>query len=224
MKTDINTLPPQVPRTCEQCGKAFEVPRKVITRAIRNGEKPRPYCSQRCYRITQQTQRIARFWSKVTKSDGCWTWGGHGLPSGYGILSSGATGKILAHRFSFQIQHGPIPEGMKVCHRCDNPPCVRAECSVLNCQHLKDSEDCKSHLFLGTTADNNDDMYTKGRAAIGDRHSNAKLSEEQVKEIRRRYVWRKVTTVMLAKEFSVHAGTILKIVHGTRWKHLLLGE
>lgn len=109
---------------------------------------------------------------------------------------------------------------MKVCHRCDNPPCVRAECDILNCQHLKGSKNCKSHLFLGTDADNNADMRTKKRDAFGERHTNAKLTDEQAQEIRSRYKFHQVTAPMLAKEFHVSPITVLRIAKGQRWKHL----
>lgn len=81
-----------------------------------------------------------RFWTKVDKSGECWIWTG-GLHSwGYGKFSVRIDGKEVtlgAHTYAYELEHGPIPEGMIVCHSCDNPPCIRA-----------------SHLFLGTQADN----------------------------------------------------------------------
>jgi len=86
-----------------------------------------------------------RFWRRVSKSDRCWTWTGCGTPKGYGVV--GYLGRqAYAHRVSWIIHNGPIPSGMSVCHRCDNPPCVRPE-----------------HLFLGTALDNNRDSRDKGR-------------------------------------------------------------
>jgi hypothetical protein len=93
-----------------------------------------------------------RFWARVDKSgepDTCWPW--TGAKSGeYGALAvldeNGAWRRRPAHRVSYELVNGAIPNGMLVCHRCDNPPCVRPD-----------------HLFLGTHKDNSDDKVAKGR-------------------------------------------------------------
>lgn len=88
--------------------------------------------------------------SKVKKTETCWLWTAGLDKDGYGKFAIGLGGKAQihtrAHRFAYEIFVGPIPVGMVVCHRCDNPPCARPE-----------------HLFLGTPKDNNDDKVTKGR-------------------------------------------------------------
>ena len=91
-----------------------------------------------------------RFWERVRKSDGCWLWTGRHRPDGYGQLLTAERRVVYAHRLAYEIHHGPIPDGMFVCHHCDNTPCVRPD-----------------HLFLGTHADNMRDMREKGRAANG---------------------------------------------------------
>lgn len=114
-----------------------------------------------------------RFWSKVDLKgpDDCWEWQASKLPDGYG--SFGVRSRVVdkAHRVSWVLKNGPIPDGMSVCHRCDNPPCVNPD-----------------HLFLGTQQDNMKDMVSKGRhglhvhperAASGDRNG-ARVHREKM--------------------------------------------
>jgi hypothetical protein len=89
-----------------------------------------------------------RFWSKVRKSDGCWLWGASIKTTGYGQFFRGPRIE-KAHRVSYELTHGPIPEGLYVLHRCDVRACVRPD-----------------HLFLGTISDNSRDMIYKGRHPV----------------------------------------------------------
>lgn len=99
---------------------------------------------------TPEERAHATFWRKVRTNarTGCWEWARSCGSSGYGSFSNPFTKKKQpAHRFAYETEVGPIPDGMIICHHCDNPKCVRPE-----------------HLFLGTAADNTADMIAKGRA------------------------------------------------------------
>lgn len=141
----------------------------------------------------------SRFWEKVEKSDitDCWLWtGAIGKETGYGYL--GERSKVLgAHRVSYEIHFGKIPEGLCVLHKCDIRKCVNP-----------------SHLFLGTKAENSADMAKKMRSTIGERNPMAKLTESIVSEIR------KDTRVqhLIAKDYGVKQQAISKIKSGLRWK------
>lgn len=147
----------------------------------------------------------AGFWRYVDHGEGCWTWTG-GRSGGYGTFRhEGRTQK--AHRVAWQLERGDIPEGLVVCHQCDNPGCVRPD-----------------HLFLGTVAENNADRANKGRSKgtfrsdsthpgrvrAGELHWGAKLTARQVDAIRQRRE-RGEPVKALAAEFGVHHATISRI-------------
>lgn len=88
-----------------------------------------------------------QFWARVERGDGCWLWQGMTISGGYGRVGWRGM-KAVAHRVAWELTYGPIPEGLWVLHRCDNPPCCNPE-----------------HLFLGSRLDNIADMVAKGRGA-----------------------------------------------------------
>ena len=156
-----------------------------------------------------------RFWAKVDKQGAapahapelgsCWLWTAATTEWGYGKLRAEKRWQ-LAHRRSYEMAHGLIPAGMFVCHRCDTPACIRPH-----------------HLFLGTAEQNTRDMHSKGRAALkgaeGEQNSHAKLTDEQVLDIRRRFDSGELI-VALSAEFGLTRFSISSIVNGRSWKHL----
>lgn len=145
----------------------------------------------------------SRLWAKVNKSDGdgCWEWTGPRARGGYGILSHGLLRR--AHRISWTLTNGPIPVGLWVLHRCDNPPCVRPE-----------------HLFLGTGADNIADRQKKkrGRWLLGEDHHEAKLTEENVRYIRASYP---IETIKgMAARFGVSTAAVGYAARGHTWRRI----
>ena len=164
-----------------------------------------PLDDMRFGRVAWRGQRpiVDRFWSKVHKTATCWLWTGC-VVARYGQIGLGhpysAYGKRWkTHRFSWELHHGPIPKGLKVCHRCDVPLCVRP-----------------SHLFLGTQAENVHDSSRKGR-------KNAwgiqKLNADDVLVIRAQSA-RGISQKDIAKAFGIARSTVSGIVHRKSWGYL----
>ena len=143
---------------------------------------------------------INRFWSKVDKTlnSGGWVWTGRLNHNGYGHCRGGNKIKRV-HRLAWEMKQGLIPKGLYVLHTCDNPACVRL-----------------SHLFLGTQKDNILDASNKRRLFVGENNSSSKLTEEQVKQIRKDTRFHKV----IASEYGVCRNTISRIKHRNSWRHV----
>ncbi len=159
-----------------------------------------------------------RFWTKVDKSGECWLWTAGMNRQGYGKFW--VDGRDMpAHRFSYQLAHGPIPDGKCVCHNCpggDNPACVNP-----------------AHLWLGTDAENTADRHNKGRDARGERHASrtkpervargerhpmAKLTRQDAETIRRLYAAGGVSQRELARRFGMSPSQIGNITSGKHWR------
>lgn len=131
-------------------------------------------------------------------TEGCWLWPGTVADTGYGTFS--VSGKRYgAHRVSYELFVGPIPERLFVCHSCDVRQCVQP-----------------AHLEAGTQAKNLGDMVARGRALTGEKNPAAKLSAATVAEIRARWASRPagMTQVALGAEFGMAQATVSKIVNG----------
>jgi len=153
-----------------------------------------------------------RFWAKVNK-DGpiirpeigpCWIWTGKiNKRYGYGMFCHSHSAYTQAHRFSYALTNGPIPDGLLVCHRCDNRPCVRP-----------------THLFAGTHQDNSMDAVNKGRWTTGEKNGASKLTADQVKEIRLRYASGTESQKTIAADFGINRAMVSYLCSGHSWKHL----
>ena len=177
---------------------------------------------------------VKRFWSKVEKTDGCWKWSGCKDPNGYGRHAVEHSKQMLAHRYSYVLHVGPIPPGVCVLHRCDNPECTNPV-----------------HLFLGTQSDNQADKVAKGRQAAGKRngayqhkrgpaisrglkrwhaehpervvrgnkHHNARLTDATVREIRELYE-DGFPQSQIGARYGVSQATIARVLSGETWAHV----
>lgn len=146
-----------------------------------------------------------RFWAKVDKSRDCWTWTDYCTSKGYGRIRVDERIRY-AHRVSYEMHVGPIPEGLQVRHHCDNPSCVRPD-----------------HMTVGTSQDNSDDMVEHGRALTGEVNPMTPLSEADVREIKRLYRDGEATQYDLADRYGVGQNTISRIVRGETWAHVEVG-
>ena len=185
------------PIACFQCGAVY---------APWNGTQQ--FCSFRCRSAAKTRPLKDRLLEKIAVNSvtGCWEFTGYRDPNGYGRIQVKRGRDRLAHRMSWTVLRGAIPEGLDVLHRCDNPPCVNPD-----------------HLFLGTAADNHADMIAKGRGRSNPRrgieNNKAKLTEAEVIAIRDLASSGK-STYAIAEMFGVTRPNIGYIVNGKTWRHL----
>jgi hypothetical protein len=148
-----------------------------------------------------------RFWQKVDKKtdNGCWLWIGGHSSNGYGSFTGNNHKPVKAHRFSWILYYGEIPDGLLVCHHCDVKFCVNPK-----------------HLFLGIDQDNSDDMMKKGRGVQlhGEQNGNAKYTKEFVLKIRRIYKEGNYSRYKIAKMFNISYATIKPLLNRRSWAWL----
>ena len=196
------TLPTH--KTCEHCERTYARPE-----GEKAGDwKKRRFCDRACFDAHTITTAPERFMSRVDQSGDCWIYQGDKTTNGYGTVRV-RNQRTAAHRYSYEVHVGPIPDGMLVCHACDNPLCVRPD-----------------HLWLGTPADNVHDMHLKGRQAKdvrryrGEAHARSKLTADAVRAIRAEYVPRKVPQRELARRYGVSQRLVLMVLKREIWRHV----
>ncbi len=173
-------------KNCRTCERPF----------FARKDRENPYCCRACW---HPKTVIQRFLDLIDTTGDCWLWLGHPGATGYGKIDG-----VSAHRFSYELVHGPIPKldtyhGWCVCHHCDNPRCINPD-----------------HLFLGTPKDNSRDCVRKGRHRVmrGESHCNAKVTADKVRAIR-------VDTrcyAEIAAEVGLSISTVQKIRSRTSWR------
>lgn len=182
-------MPTVASNVCEWCGLPFV-----------RGRRPRRGCCPRCSaHLSGKAKALAfadRFNEKINKHGrGCWRWTGAKNPGGYGMVSRGGI-RVVASRAAWELENGPIPDGLWVLHRCDRRICVRV-----------------SHLYLGTPSENATDCAERGP------HNTAKLNPQLVREMRRRYAAGE-NTKTLASAFDVSYFTAYKVTRRLTWRRV----
>jgi hypothetical protein len=152
--------------------------------------------------LTEEARFLKR--TVVDEQTGCWNWTGSVMKVGWHGQWRNAAGNIEpTHRAAWRLFKSPIPKGVSICHKCDNPICVNP-----------------AHLFIGSQADNMKDMWAKGRArpksSIGECHGMSKVTSEIVKEIRSS----SETGMALAEKFGISATTVCDIKKRRTWNHI----
>lgn len=153
--------------------------------------------------LTNDSAFLSRFWNKVEKTSSCWEWKA-ASSGGYGYISVKGQNTRVS-RVSYELHFGKIPQGLYVCHKCDNPGCVRPD-----------------HLFLGTALDNARDRDNKGRRIppAGTSNGYHKLSEKNVLDIIEIYKSGQYSQEQLGKKYGISQAHVSRLIKKQSWRHI----
>lgn len=181
---------------CETCATPF---------LWRPGRSVGRFCSPACVRRERIDAEGLAARASPEPNTGCWLWCGSADTAGYGRIDTVRGSKsryVGVHRLSWEASYGPIPEGLHVLHRCDQPACMNP-----------------AHLFLGTPSDNMRDMVAKGRMPRGEKAARSKITAAKAREIRAALDLGK-RPAAVARECGVSPSTVGGIAAGRTWGHL----
>lgn len=202
--------------TCLVCGKSFSVP---PSRMRRHNPK---FCGSTCFGASLRMSLTDRLWRRVDKSGDCWIWQGWTNEHGYGRINTGKDDgeprDPYVHRVAWEEASGrPLADGEDVCHICDVPACVRndeiGEYVVNGRTFVR-----YGHLFVADQGTNTADRDNKGRVRHGDRHANAKLTEDAVVRARTLYATGAISKRKVAGLFGVSYRTMADALEGKTWR------
>lgn len=145
---------------------------------------------------------IKKFWALIDKTEECWLWTKYRDRDGYGKFMFNYKG-FKACKLAYILTYGPVPDGICVLHKCDNPPCCRPE-----------------HLYLGTQADNVADRVNRGRQLRGESHPLTVLNNKEVLDIRRQFTGGRGEQTKLAAIYNVSLAMINRIIRRRTWTHI----
>jgi hypothetical protein len=207
-----------IPRTCRTCGANFLAWSTVASRPAHG-----MFCSRRCVRWGKAEELLRSYLlnqAATSSSDnGCW-------PSPYGEIGPGgharikvAGQRVFVHKLAWLAGGGePIPTDGRILHVCDNPPCIRNdscgtyEVNGIECPRV-------GHLYLGTISINNTDKALKGRATRGVDYWSAKLTEDDVRAIRKAHA-NGARQAELARQYHMSASGMSSVLHHESWRHV----
>lgn len=153
-------------------------------------------------RVENPDERFIRY-TMPEPNTGCWLWCGSLTGAfNYGVFYSQKKGRMLAHRYSYELHKGSIPDGLCIMHMCDNPICVNPD-----------------HLKPGTRSENSIDKVNKNRQAKGEMYRNAKISDEDAYDIKRLYL-AGMHRDYISKLYCIKSEKITKILGGKTFKHV----
>lgn len=188
-------------KICEHCGGRFERHPSFGRSQWENTKFCSMVCSGAAASLRNAEERPSlqgKFNSLFTRGEGCWEWQGTIDGYGYGVVDY-AGSRYRAHVLALEFDGRTVPQGMVACHHCDNPRCVRPD-----------------HLYVGTQRQNVQDASRRGRLLKGDRHHQSKLTENQVREIRRL----DLPYAEIARLYGVSRPTVTRAIKGKTWRHV----